>query len=371
MNNREIVWQYLRRVAIALVVIFLAWRLRQTIQLLSISVFIAAAITPLVEQMEQRRIRRGFAVGIIYAGLLLVILTTVAPAPQLIAELAQFFTKLPELALKIHIPNLSFLGISQQQLYDIAQPKIVIDQLQGVGRDIAGQTVEFTFKLVNALGISLLSLLITGYMVVNAKELIRKCLSPFSPEIRQEVLILIPPINRCVGAYVLGRIGTSALLGFCTYLAITLLKVPYSGALGLLVAVSNLIPFVGPFLGLIPMVISAWSLGFVVVGLVIGISFTLQQIEAWVLQPWLVGPYLNLDPFELLLSIIIGAELLGVVGALISPPVAGVGRIIFNHFYAKHLLSKQETSDEVSNELEDAEILRSDSDLESRMLDRD
>jgi len=355
MNNRELVWQYLRRGSIALVVILLAWRLRQTVQLFMISIFFASAITPAVEQMERRRVSRGVAVGIIYIGLLLILLTTVAPAPRLIAELAQFFTKLPELALKIRLPDLSFLGISQQQLYDIAQPKILIDQVQGIGKDIAGQTVEFTFKLVNGLGITLLSLLITGYLVVNAKDLIRKILSPFSPEIRNEVLILIPPINRCVGSYVLGRIGTSVLLGFCTYLSIEFLNVPYSGALGLLVAVSNLIPFVGPILGLIPMVIAAWSQGIVIVGLVVGISFTLQQIEAWVLQPWLVGPYLNLDPFELLLSIIIGAELLGVVGALIAPPVAGVGRIIFNHFYEKRLALKLEAEREaeVQVELED------------------
>jgi predicted PurR-regulated permease PerM len=111
-----------------------------------------------------------------------------------------------------------------------------------------------------------------------------------------------------------------------------MLQVSFAGALGLLAAVANLIPFVGPVLGLIPMVLVAWNGGAITIGAVVAASFVLQQIEAWVLQPWLVGPYLNLDPFELLMSIIVGAELLGVIGALVAPPVAGIGKILFLHY---------------------------------------
>ncbi len=342
--NKELIWRYIRRGLIALLVIYLVYSLRQTVQLMLVSLFFAAAITPLVETMERYRIRRGAAIAIIYFALLLVLVLTVAPAPKIVVELGQFLTNLPELVKQIPMPTQPFLNIDPQRLNELIQPKIILDQVQAFGKDLASQTVNFTLSLVNALGITLFTMLITGYMVVNAKELLRKVLRPFSPEVRSEVYTLIPPITRCLGAYVIGRIGTSALLGFCTLIALIFLKVPFAGALGLLVAVANLIPFVGPILGLIPMVIAAWGMGLVTVSLVVGISFTLQQIEAFVLQPWLVGPYLNLDPFELLLSIIVGAELMGVVGALIAPPVAGVGRIIFNHFYA-HKFMPEEPAD--------------------------
>jgi predicted PurR-regulated permease PerM len=342
--NKQLIWCYLRRGLIALLVIYLVYALRQTVQLMLVSLFLAAAITPLVETMEKYRIRRGAAIAIIYFLLLLVLVLTVAPAPRIILELGQFFTNLPELVKQIPMPTQPFLNIDPQRLNELIQPKVILDKAQEFGQGLASQTLNFTLSFVNALGIALLSMLITGYMVVNAKELLRKVLRPFSPEVRAEVYTLIPPITRCLGAYVVGRIGTSALLGFCTFLTLGFLKVPFAGALGLLVAVANLIPFVGPILGLIPMVIAAWGLGGWVVFAVLAISFTLQQIEAFVLQPWLVGPYLNLDPFELLLSIIVGAELMGVVGALIAPPVAGVGRIIFNHFYA-HKFVPEEPAD--------------------------
>ena len=337
-NQTQQIWKYLQRGAIAILGIYLLWRLKQTVQLLLVSLFFASAITPLLDQMEKYKIRRGMGVLVIYAILLLIILLTIAPALQLIIELGQFLTQVPDLVSKISVTNIPLLNLKPQQIQEFLRSNSVLDQVQNLGREIANQTVGFTFGFINTLGIVLLTMLITGYMVINSQELAKKVLRPFSEKVKTEVYTLMPPINRCLGAYVLGRLGTSTLLGFCTYLALMVLGVGFAGALGLLVAVSNLIPFVGPILGLIPVVIVSWSMGIVKVVAVIGVSFLLQQIEAWILQPWLVGPYLNLDPFELLLSIIIGAELLGVVGALIAPPLAGVGRIIFNHFERKRLM---------------------------------
>ncbi|MFN3360038.1 MAG: AI-2E family transporter, partial [Pseudanabaenaceae cyanobacterium] len=256
----------------------------------------------------------------------------------IIAELSLFFTKLPELINQINIPDVSVFGITREQVLNLLQSTFILDRLQEVGRELASRTVSITVSLINALGITLLTLVFTAYFVINAPTLVPRLLFLLPPKLRVEVEVLLPPINRCLGAYVLGKIGTSALLGFLTYLAISTVKVPYAGALGLLVAVTNLIPFIGPVLGLIPMVIAAWKMGTTIVVTVVAISFVLQQLEAWFLQPWLVGPYLNLDPFELLLSLLIGAEIAGVLGVLIAPPVAGTARIIFNHIAKKYNL---------------------------------
>jgi predicted PurR-regulated permease PerM len=337
-------WRYLRRLAMAGVVIFLVWRLQQTVQLLLISLFLAGAIAPLVERMEKYKIKRSVAVGIIYALILVCLILSVAPLPSLVSELGLFLTKLPELINQIPLPEAPFWGLSRRQLIEIIQPSVILNQIQAIGRELASQTVEITFRVINALGIGLLSLLITAYLVINAEVLLKRALSPLSEEVRAQIYQLLPPITQCLSAYVLGRMGTSALLGFCTYLVLSIVQVPFAGALGLLMAVANLIPFIGPFLGLIPMVIAAWNLGAPKVITVIGVTFILQQIEAWILQPLLVGPYLNLDPFELLLSVIIGTELFGILGAILAPPVAGIGRIVFNYFWGQSLPSPPEDS---------------------------
>ncbi len=352
--NSEKFGQYLRWLGMGLGIVAIGWLLfhflGNTINLLLTSAFFATAISPLVEELERRKIGRGWAIGIIYTALLFVLILTVAPAPKIIAELSAFFTKLPELINQLPIPDVSVFGVTPQQIREALQSTVVLEQLQSIGRDLASRTVSITVALINVLGITLLTLLFTAYFVINAPKILPRLLLLFPPPIRSEVEVLLPPISRCLGAYVLGKIGTSALLGFLTYVAISMVKVPFSGALGLLVAITNLIPFIGPILGLIPMVIAAWQLGTIPIVVVVGVTFILQQLEAWVLQPWLVGPYLNLDPFELLLSLLIGAEIGGVIGVLLAPPIAGTSRIIFDHFAQKYHLFNGDQAEEQEEE---------------------
>ena len=344
LNGKYILRKYLKRIVIIAVAIYLGFRLQQTLQLLLTSLFLAGAITPIVEQISSFRIKykrweiglnRVGAVVMLYLLLFVVIILAIAPAPQIMLELGQFFIKLPNLLEQIQLPKGGLFNFSQDQLSRILQTQPLIDRAQNFGKDIVGQTFVFTLQIMNAIGVGILSMLIAAYMVINSESLAKKCLRPFSKDIRKQVEILIPPITRCLGAYVVGRVGTSSLLGFCTYLTLSLFGIPYSGALGLLVAIANLIPYIGGLMALGAIFIAAWGVEFNRGAIALFICFALQQVEAFILQPWLVAPYLNLDAFELLLSIIVGAELFGVVGAIIAPPIAGTSRILFNHFVAK------------------------------------
>lgn len=341
LSGKTIFSKYLKRFLIGAIAIYLAFRLRQTLQLLLTSLFLAGAISPIIEQITRFRfnvhhwqlgLNRIWAIVLLYLFLLTIVVLAIAPAPQIILELGQFLIKLPSLLEQIQLPKGGLFNLNQEQLNRILQTQPLIDQAQNFGKEIVSQTFGFTLQIFNAIGVGVLSLFITAYMVINSSSLMRRCLSPFSQKIRQEVKVLIPPITRCLGAYVVGRVGTSTLLGFCTYLTLSLFGIPYSGALGLLVAVFNLVPYIGGLVALVAIFIAAWGIDFNRGAIALFICFSLQQIEAFILQPWLVAPYLNLDPFELLLSIIIGAELFGVVGAVIAPPIAGTSRILFNHF---------------------------------------
>ncbi|MFM7599723.1 MAG: AI-2E family transporter [Pseudanabaena sp.] len=343
LNGKNFFSKYLKRIVIIAVAIYLAFQLRQTLQLLLTSMFLAGAIAPIVEQISSFRLKvnrwkiglnRVWAVVLLYLFLMVGITLAITPAPQIILELGQFFIKLPNLLEQIQLPKGGVFNFSQDDLRRILQTQPLIDQAQNFGKDIVSQTFVFTLQIFNAIGVGILSMLIAAYMVINSDSLVRRCLRPFSKEISQQVEILIPPISRCLGAYVVGRVGTSSLLGFCTYLTLSLFGIPYAGALGLLVAIANLIPYIGGLVALVAIFIAAWGVEFNRGAIALFICFALQQIEAFILQPWLVAPYLNLDPFELLLSIIVGAELFGVVGAIVAPPIAGTSRILFNHFFA-------------------------------------
>ncbi|MDX2256634.1 MAG: AI-2E family transporter [Pseudanabaenaceae cyanobacterium bins.39] len=335
--------KYCQIAVVAAVSLFLASKLQQTLQLLLVSLFLAGAIAPIVNQMNRLRIKyRRWNLGLgkvgsvilLYLCFFMLIVLAIAPAPQIILELGQFFIKLPNLLEQIQLPMGKLLNISQEQLNRLLQTQPLIEQVQSFGKELVGQTFGFTLQVFSSIGFGILSMLLAAYMVIKSDQLLRRVLSPFPPRVRQEVQTLIPPITKCLGAYVVGRFGTSSLLGFCTYFVLSLCGIPFAGALGLVTAIANLIPYVGGLTALIAIFIAAWSVDFNRGAIAIFLSFSLQQIEAFILQPWLVAPYLNLDPFELLLSIIIGAELFGIVGAILAPPVTGIGRILFDHFWS-------------------------------------
>jgi predicted PurR-regulated permease PerM len=336
-QQRPWYWIYGLRLLGGAIAIYLVFRLQQTLQLLLTSLFFAGAITPLVERMVRWRVtfsqwhlglNRTAAIAMIYTVLAFAILVAIAPAPRLVSELGQFFTQLPILVQKLELPSTPVFGISPQLLREVIETRLLLEQVQTLGREIAGQTVDITVRILSTLGVGLLSLMITAYMVINADPLLDRLLAPLSTPVQTRIRQLLPPITNCLGAYVLGRLGTSFLLGLCTYFTLSLIGVSFAAPLGLVTAIANLVPYLGGLMSLILITITASSLSLSQVFLAAGICFALQQIEAWILQPWLVAPYLNLDPFELLLSIIIGAELLGVPGAILAPPIAGVGRIL-------------------------------------------
>ena len=152
LNGKNFFSKYLKRIAIIAVAIYLAFRLQQTVQLLLTSMFLAGAITPIVEQITSFRFKydrwkiglnRVWAVVALYLFLLIVIVLAIAPAPQIILELGQFFIKLPTLLEQIQLPKGGLLNFSQDELRRILQTQPLIDQAQNFGKDIVGQTFVF------------------------------------------------------------------------------------------------------------------------------------------------------------------------------------------------------------------------------------
>jgi predicted PurR-regulated permease PerM len=135
-------------------------------------------------------------------------------------------------------------------------------------------------------------------------------------------------IYRTIGGYVTGNLFISVIAGVTTTLVLLLLGVPYAVALGLLVAILDLIPLAGATIA----AIIVGAVGFIhslVAGIVLIVFFIVyQQIENHVLQPIVYSRTVQLSPLAILISILVGAELAGVLGALAAIPVAGTIQVV-------------------------------------------
>ncbi len=151
-------------------------------------------------------------------------------------------------------------------------------------------------------------------------------------------------IYRTVSGYVTGNLLISLIAGVVSTIVLSIVGVPYAVALGLLVAVLDLIPLAGATIGAV--IVS--SVVFVELGWVKGVIaivfFALyQQLENHVLQPVIYGRTVQLSPLIVLVSVLIGAELAGVLGALAAIPLAGSLQAI-----GRELLQRRVADDKLS-----------------------
>jgi predicted PurR-regulated permease PerM len=135
-------------------------------------------------------------------------------------------------------------------------------------------------------------------------------------------------IYRTIGGYVTGNLAISLIAGVVSTIALVILDVPYAVALGLLVAILDLIPLAGATIAAIVVTTVAF-LHSTTAGIIILIFFIVyQQIENQVLQPVVYGKTVQLSPLAVLIAVLIGAEIAGVIGALAAIPVAGTVQVI-------------------------------------------
>jgi predicted PurR-regulated permease PerM len=135
-------------------------------------------------------------------------------------------------------------------------------------------------------------------------------------------------IYRTVGGYVTGNLLISVIAGVGTAIVLVIMGVPFAVALGLIVAILDLIPLAGATIAAIIVGLVAF-LHSIPAGIVVVVFFIVyQQIENHVLQPIVYGRTVQLSPLVVLISVLIGAELAGVLGALGAIPVAGALQVL-------------------------------------------
>ena len=135
-------------------------------------------------------------------------------------------------------------------------------------------------------------------------------------------------IYRTVGGYVTGNLLISVIAGVSSTIVLLILDVPYAVALGLLVAILDLIPLAGATLAAIILTAVAFLTSIPAGIIVLAFMIVYQQVENHILQPLVYSRTVQLSPLAILVSVLIGAKIAGILGALAAIPVAGTIQVL-------------------------------------------
>lgn len=328
-------------VIIGFFAILILWQLRGLLVLLMVSVVLAASIAPVVNWAESMQVPRWIAVIIVYSLLIAGITGLVfVIGPPVFYQIEQLLRELPLFYESISgiIEDLAS-SLSQnppdwiERLFDT---KSITSWVIRSSQQLLLRSYSITKGVLGAAVSLILALFISGYMVADSKTLINSLVQFFPQPWNQRLEAQIVPVSLRMGGYLRGRILVSLILGVATTGGLSFLGLQdFSFGLGAIAAVTNLIPFIGPLLGAIPALIVAIAKGGWLFLWVLILYYIIQNVETYVLDPFLVGSSVGVHPLYQLLSVLVGLQLLGIIGALIIPPWFAGGSALVEDLYLK------------------------------------
>jgi predicted PurR-regulated permease PerM len=180
-------------------------------------------------------------------------------------------------------------------------------------------------------------------MILEGPAMLRGGLEALPPPKRERVRRVANDCARSISGYMAGNLLISVIAGGATFAFLSITGVPFAGVQALWVAFADLIPMVGATLGAVPVILLSF-LHSVPVGIAAIVFFVVyQQFENHVLQVTIMSRTVNLNPLLVLVSVLIGVEVMGFLGALLAIPAGGIIQVIARDLWHEWEARRPET----------------------------
>ena len=295
-----------------------------------ISMIIAYLLHPLVDSLMKLRMNRFFAILLIYL-LFFCGMTFIGwlGTPIFIEQVKELVSQLPEIQNNME-QRFSTLNTQLELLPDGIHHGIDdgLKNLEAVLRRLMVNILEALGQVLSNIMVLIVVPFLVFYLL-NDVEAIQKIIIFLVPRKKRKLIVkLWKDIDQSLGEYIRGQILVSLIVGIGCFIGYTLLGLPYSLFLALIVAVANIIPYFGPYIGAAPAILVAILREPSLIIWVVVINAFMQIIEGNILSPWIVGKRLHIHPIFIIFALLLGAEIGGVVGLILAVPIFVVLKVI-------------------------------------------
>ena len=286
-------------------------------------------------KLKRKGVIKGISIAITYVlllGLVLVSVFGVVPQiatsltdlinsaltviPQSASELNQFLTELHE-----RFPSLDISAI--QDAVDNLLPSLL-----NYIRDFASNIVPTLYSL----SMSIMQLLLNLVILLDKKILVgsvKAAIYAFFPQKRIPYVVdTMKECNEIFGGFVIGKAIDSLIIGLLCFILMTILRLPYTLLISLIVGITNMIPYFGPFIGAVPGAIIMLMVSPFKAVIFIIMIFGLQQFDGLYLGPKILGHSVGLRPLWIIVAITVGGSIAGVLGMFLGVPIMAVLRYL-------------------------------------------
>jgi predicted PurR-regulated permease PerM len=316
-----------------ILLIALAYALREILTQLLAAIVLAMAMEPFIRVLVGRGLSRARAVGIAFLLALAGFITfAFLLLPPLVEELVKFVRDIPNL--------LSDIAQGQGPLGFLETRFQIVERAREWSAKSGGASTGGPSALHAAggfahAGVALVSIpFLTFFVALNGGQWFAALLRALPEGSRDRWLRIGDGISRAVGGYVFGNLLISVIAGAFTTVMLLATGVPHAVPLGLFVGLLDLLPLVGATLAAIIVALVALTKGVAVMVIVIAGMWIYQQIENNLLMQVVYSQTVRLSPLAIALSVAAGAQIGGVMGALLAIPVAGAIKVLLRELLA-------------------------------------
>jgi len=330
-----------------LVLAWLLYETRQILILFFVALFFAAALDGVVDQLEEKKIPRSISILGIYIltlGVLIGFVSTLAPliASQTLELALNIRDLITNLVQGDKLWSLPFTEKLQQITVDFladADQETLINNLQGaleqVGaqlQNITGNTFAAIKSLFDGLFNLLLVMVLTFFMVVDEKAIEAFFISLFPSRHGRYIIAKTEAVKEKFGYWLRGQIKLMCAMTVLTYIVLSILGVDYALTLAILAGLTELLPVVGPLIAAAPALLIGLNESLMFAFWILIAYIIIQQIEGNILVPWIMNKAVGLSPLVIIVVMLIGYQFLGIMGIIISVPLATAISIFINDY---------------------------------------
>lgn len=327
-----------------LLLVLIVFTLLTSLTGLLVSVLMAVLLGTILEgpvqRMESRSIPRAAAIAICYAGVLVTIVAMVfIILPVVQDQASEFRETFPE---QMHELRDDWAVSSNPLLRGTGVDLLNtgIDFIESpdentnvnVSGDTAAAAIPIVGSVIGAFASLITTLVITFYYLLEKKLVRRVVLDQLSPDNQPRVSALWTNVEDKVGGWLRGQLLLCLIIGALATVSYGIIGLEFWPLLGLWAGITEIIPIVGPWLGGIPAVVVALTMGPEKALLVAVIILAMQSLENWFLVPRVMRGAVGLTPLTVFVAIIAGTQLMGVIGAILAIPIAAGLQVVLSEY---------------------------------------
>lgn len=328
------------KIVLVFLVLYFAYLVKDILVIIFVSLVFASALGPWVDWMQSKKIPRSAGMIFIYFIIFVFVsLTLYLIIPPIIGQVKELSTNFPVFAEKASSSFSSFKNYIGQ--YGI------LDNIAKGFKDLAAsfrpaESAGSLFSTVTGFLGSVLSfflvLVITFYMAVEENAM-RKVIWSVAPVKHQAYLIqLMNRMQKKIGLWLRSQLILSLIIFTLTYIGLSILGVNYALILALIAGLTEFIPYLGPTIAAIPAVFLAFTQSPMLAIFVLALYYVIQMTENHIIVPKLMQKVVGLNPIVSIVVLLMGFKLAGVMGAILSIPVAtAAGVFLQDVFGGEHV----------------------------------